>query len=434
MNDSTELEKRLVSACMVGGAADVARAVGLGVSSSAFSDCQIAEVWAGLVAAATEDRKTGSFFVARRTFGKKIPEAGMALISEIEKLEPTSLYVRQLAEAVVGESKRRAVVLRLKAALASVALGKDEWSESWAKASAAIRDAQIAAAANAVTADLEALCDAYIAEETSGKPPGTIGTGVPGFDEFLGLLAPGEVLVMAGRPGVGKTALALQMADAAVRAGKRAVVFSLEMAGKDLIGRLAKQRAGRRASVVKGCTKAEYQAAKEARIGAAQAIKGEKGRLWVYEVQEASSVAQIEDRVAMLASADLTPDVVVIDYLQLVAPEDSRAPREQQVALISRRVKLMALTYKVPVILLSQLNRDAEKNDRTPKMSDLRESGSIEQDADRVWLIYPHDGSAPVSDSPTVTVVIEQAKNRNGESGIGQKACFYKPAFIFERQ
>lgn len=433
MIDSTELEKRLISACMVGGAADVARAVGLGVSSSSFSDCQIGQVWAGLVAAATEDRKTGSFFVARRTFGKKIPETGLALIAEIEKLEPTSLYVRHLAEAVVGESKRRAVVSRLKTALAAVMIGKDEWSESWTKAAAAMREAQAAAAAHAVTADLESLCDAYIAEETSGKPPGTIGTGIAAFDDFLGLMAPGEVLVMAGRPGVGKTALALQMADAAVRSGKRAIVFSLEMAGKDLIGRLAKQRAGRKASVVKGCTKAEYQAAKEARIGAAQAIKGEKGRLWVYEVQEASSVAQIEDRVAMLASADLTPDVVVIDYLQLVAPEDSRAPREQQVALISRRVKLMALTYKVPVILLSQLNRDAEKSDRTPRMSDLRESGSIEQDADRVWLIYPHETATPISDSPTVTVVIEQAKNRNGESGIRQKACFYKPAFIFER-
>lgn len=433
MKDSIELEKRLVSACMAGGSSEVAKAVGLGVSSSSFSDCQIGEVWAGLVAAATEDRKTGSFFVARRVFGSKIPPEGMALISEIEKLEPTSLYARQLASQVIGEAKRRAVTIRLELALGAARSGED-WLDAWSKASSAIREAQIAAAAHAVTADLEALCDAYITEEVSGKPPGTIGTGVPFFDENLGLLAPGEVLVMAGRPGVGKTALALQMADAAVRAGKRATVFSLEMSGKDLIGRLSRQRSGRRAAVVKGCSKGEYQAAKEARIGAAQAIKSEKGRLYVYEVQEAASVAQIEDRVAMLASADLTPDVVVIDYLQLVAPEDSRAPREQQVALISRRVKLMALTYKVPVILLSQLNRDAEKNDRRPRMSDLRESGSIEQDADRVWLIYPEEGSAPASDNPAVPVTIEQAKNRNGQSGIRQVATFFKPAFIFERQ
>ena len=67
-------------------------------------------------------------------------------------------------------------------------------------------------------------------------------------------------------------------------------------------------------------------------------------------------------------------------------------------------------------------------------MSDLRESGSIEQDADRVWLIYPEEGSAPASDNPAVPVTIEQAKNRNGQSGIRQVATFFKPAFIFERQ
>ncbi len=433
MKDTTEIERRLVSACMAGGSAEVANAVGLGVTASAFSDCQIAQVWAGLVAAATEDRKTGSFFVARRAFGLTIPPAGMALVAEIEKLEPTSLYAKKLAAQVIGESKRRAVALRLQSALVAIGAG-EEWGESWARASAAIREAQSSAAANAVTADLEALCDAYIAEEMSGKPPGTIGTGVPAFDEGLGLLAPGEVLVMAGRPGVGKTALAVQMADAAVRSGKRAMVFSLEMNGKDLIGRIARQRSGRPAAVTRGCTRAEYLAAKEARIASAQAVKAAKGRLYVYEVQEASSVAQIEDRVAMLASADLAPDVVVIDYLQLVTPDDSRAPREQQVALISRRVKLLALTYRVPVILLSQLNRDAEKNDRRPRMSDLRESGSIEQDADRVWLIYPEEGKAIAPDSPSVSVVIEQAKNRNGQSGVRQAATFFKPAFIFERQ
>lgn len=429
---SIESEKRLISACMAGGPVCVAGAVGLGVSSSAFSDCQMGQVWAGLVLAATEDRKTTAFHVLRRTYGSNITEVAVAQLREIASLEPTSIYARTLAVEVVGESKRRAVVERLAGALVLAKAGEG-WDEDWAKASAAIRDAQQTAAAHAVTADLEALVDAYIAEEMSGKPPGTVGLGIPEFDEFFGLLGPGEVLVMAGRPGVGKTALALQMADATVRAGKSAVLISLEMSGKDLVGRLAKQRAGRAAAIFRGCSKADYQAAKDARVASAQAIKAAKGKLHVFEVQEAGSVSRIEDRVAMLASADQLPDVVVIDYLQLIQPEDSRAPREQQVATMSRRLKLMALSYKVPVILLSQLNRDAEKNDRKPRLSDLRESGSIEQDADRVWLIYPDSEMPTAPDSPSVNVMIDQAKNRNGAGGVAKPARFFKPSFLFEK-
>lgn len=211
------------------------------------------------------------------------------------------------------------------------------------------------------------------------------------------------------------------------------MIVSLEMNGKDLVGRIAKQRVGRAAAISKGCTKAEYEAAKEARIASTEKLKESSKRLNIFEVAEANSVSRIEDRVAMLASADQLPDVVVIDYLQLIQPEDSRSAREQQVATMSRRLKLMALAFRVPVILLSQLNRDAEKNDRRPRLSDLRESGSIEQDADRVWLLYPDPDVPLVADSPSVQVIIDQAKNRNGAGGIAKAARFFKPAFNFEK-
>lgn len=432
MNATTETERRLISACMAGGPICVAGAVGMGVSVESFTDGALAAIWAGLTTAATEDRQTSAFYVLRRTYGANIDAVAVERLREISHLEPTSVYAKTLAADVVGEAKRRNVILRLSMAL-SAAKASESWDDAWAKTSDAMREAQQAAAAHAVTADLDALVDAYIAEELSGKPPGTVGLGIDEFDEFFGLLAPGEVCVMAGRPGVGKTALALQMADATVRSGRSAVIISLEMSGKDLVGRLAKQRAGRAAAIVRGCSKADYQNAKEARVTAAKAIKANKGRLHIFEVQEAGSVSRIEDRVAMLASADQLPDVVVIDYLQLIHAEDSRAPREQQVATMSRKLKLMALTYKVPVILLSQLNRDAEKNDRKPRLSDLRESGSIEQDADRVWLIYPDAEVPSAPDSPSVGVMIDQAKNRNGAGGIAKPARFFKPAFLFEK-
>lgn len=427
-----QTEKRLLGACMTGGPADVAKAVYLGISEETFADARLALVWQGLVKAATEDRSTKTFFVLRRACGNEISAPMQDLVTEIAALEPTSIYVQSLVDAVIGEHRRRAIKPLLKTACDALD-APDEWDDAWAKASSVIRTAQDTATKNHRASDLNAMIDGYIAQEKSGKQTGTVGTGVPQLDEGLGLISAGEVLIVAGRPAVGKTALAIQMADSMVRAGKSAMIVSLEMSGQDLVGRIAKQRAGRASAIARGCGKAEYENAKRVRIETAEAMRKNSGKLNIFEVSETSTVSRIEDRLAMLASADSLPSVVVIDYLQLIAPEDTKSSREQQVATMSRRLKLMALTFKVPVILLSQLNRDSEKNDRRPRMSDLRESGSIEQDADRVWLLYPDPDSVSAPDSPSVAVMIEQAKNRNGQSGVRQVANFYRPTFSFEK-
>jgi replicative DNA helicase len=432
--DSAQTERRLISACMTGGPICVAGAVGIGVAVDAFIDPMLGALWQSLVACATEHKSTQAFLVARQTFGASLSETNLAIVTEISALEPTSIYAKTLALEVVNDSKRRKASAKLQQACGALAkTAERNWDDDWSLARAAIREAEQAASAHAITKGLAALCDEYIAEERNGKAAGKVGTGIAECDDYFGKLGAGEVLVMAGRPAVGKTALAIQMADSVVRAGGRAMIVSLEMNGKDLVGRIAKQRAGRGSAITRGCSKAEYDAAKEARIRSAEKLKDDAQRLNIFEVAETNSVSRIEDRVAMLASADELPDVVVIDYLQLIQPEDSRTAREQQVATMSRRLKLMALAFRVPVILLSQLNRDAEKNDRRPRLSDLRESGSIEQDADRVWLLYPDPEVPLVADSPTVQVVIDQAKNRNGAGGIAKAVRFFKPAFAFEK-
>lgn len=427
-----EIERRLLGACITGGPAEVSKAVGLGVSEDVFSDQQAAEVWRGLVQAATKDRSTKQFYVLRRTCGNEITQEVQRFVAEVAELEPTSIFVQSLVEAVMGEYRRRMVKPLLRHAADAVE-SQPKWDAGWAVAAAAIRSAQDAATKSHRSQDLNALIDEYVAGERAGKPPGLVGTGINSVDDGLGLLAPGEVLVLAGRPGVGKTALAVLIAENVVRAGGRAMVVSLEMSGRDLVGRIARQRAGRPAAVVRGCSAVEYEAAKNARIKAAEAMRNEAGRLNIFEVTDTSTVSRIEDRLAMLASADAKPDVVVIDYLQLIVPEDPRAPREQQVATMSRRIKLLALTFKVPVVLLSQLNRDSEKSERRPRMSDLRESGSIEQDADRIWLLYPDPDIPIIPDSPAVQVMIDQAKHRNGQSQIATRVRFFRPAFLFEQ-
>ena len=148
-----EIEARLISSCMVGGPVCVAGAVGMGIDSSTFQDGALALIWAGLVKAATEDRATGAFQVARRTFGSAIPEAGMERLIGISRLEPTSMYARNLAEAVMGHSKRRKVRERIEAA--SIELAKDNaWQDTWKAVSGCIREAEQCASAHAITKEI----------------------------------------------------------------------------------------------------------------------------------------------------------------------------------------------------------------------------------------------------------------------------------------
>ncbi len=106
--------------------------------------------------------------------------------------------------------------------------------------------------------------------------------------------------------------------------------------------------------------------------------------------------------------------LVIVDYLQLIEPEDSRAPRAQQVGAISRRLKLLARELQIPVVALSQLNRSSEdRQDHRPRLADLRESGSLEQDADTVVLLYREDTKNGEVDPIEVMI----AKQRNGPIG-----------------
>jgi replicative DNA helicase len=163
---------------------------------------------------------------------------------------------------------------------------------------------------------------------------------------------------------------------------------------------------------------------------------GKLRTLHIYEAEDARTIAQIEATCRLLAaSAGL--GAVVVDYLQLVAPpaDTKREIREQQVAAMSRRFKLLAGAIACPVFLLCQLNRESEKEDRRPRLSDLRESGAIEQDADRVWFLYrpkPAPNQSPVGeDASEIDVALYQAKCRNGPGGIEAVLRFNRPTFNF---
>jgi replicative DNA helicase len=217
----------------------------------------------------------------------------------------------------------------------------------------------------------------------------------------------GQLIVIAGRPGAGKSAFAGQVAHN-IAQGATTAFFSLEMSAEEILTRMARLRVNPRP---------QWDETIAAELDALATF----ATLRIYEVEHARSVAQIEAVCRLLAASPQGLGAVVVDYLQLVTPPagSGRENREQQVAAMSRAFKLLARTLKVPVFLLAQLNREVDKGEkkRRPRLSDLRESGAIEQDADRVWFLYPANEDA-MSEGRTLDVILYQAKCRNGPAGL----------------
>jgi len=244
-------------------------------------------------------------------------------------------------------------------------------------------------------------------------------TGFVDLDRLtLGFHA-GEMIVLAARPSVGKTSFAMNIAEQVSIPGpqnphpKAVLVFSLEMSSDSLAQRVLCSRAGvnmnklRDGFASREDTQRIIDAAKE--ISGAPIVVDDQGNLNILEVRAKARRVASRNKLGL----------IVVDYLQLIAGMDNRASRENQIAEISRGMKAMAKELNVPVLVLSQLNRESEKEKREPRMSDLRESGAIEQDADVVMLLHrpvKEDGvNERADDVEKIRLIL--AKQRNGPTG-----------------
>lgn len=240
-----------------------------------------------------------------------------------------------------------------------------------------------------------------------------------------------EMIILAARPSMGKTSLALNMAEHAAmpKRGQPAatLVFSLEMSAAQLGMRLLCSRG--RVNMKKLREGFVRPGGDEYRDLVQAADELSKAPIFI---DDSSHLTIMELRAKARRLAARHPlGFIVVDYLQLLSPTDPKTPREQQVAEISRGLKALAKELQVPVLVLSQLNRSAEKENRTPKLSDLRESGSIEQDADVVLMLArPRDADEKfqvAADSAELIV----AKQRNGPVG-DLKLTFLRDITRFE--
>ena len=262
-----------------------------------------------------------------------------------------------------------------------------------------------------------AFVDAMREIEQRSKTPGAIpglATGLADLDAITEGLVKGEVTVIAGRPSMGKTALALQLAEHVAAQGGRVLFVSLEMSAVEIARRLLSGKSGVALSKLRrgdlGRNDAEI-AATFGKLNDAANRMASRDRFIV----AGRHVQAVETMRELCGAHDA--DLLVVDYLQLLGKPKAEN-RQLAVAEISRGLKLLAMERAMPVLAVSQLNRQAEsRKDNRPQLADLRESGAIEQDADLVMLLYRADYyDAESADKGKAEVIV--AKNRNGATGV----------------
>lgn len=234
-------------------------------------------------------------------------------------------------------------------------------------------------------------------------------TGVQDFDAITGGLEPGQLVIVAARPSVGKTAFALNVANHIAREGRTIAFFSLEMQRRELAQRLIAMRTGVPVSAMRT---GQLEEGGWSRISACRADAD--GQRLILMDRPAIGVSYVR-AVARKIKRQHGLDVICVDYLGLMRGEGQN--RNQEIGSLSRGLKALAKELNIPIIALAQLNRATEtRQDRRPQLSDLRDSGEIEQDADIVVMLHREDLSNPAPEWRGLAELIIR-KNRNGPLG-----------------
>ena len=284
------------------------------------------------------------------------------------------------------------------------------------------------------------IADIYseIRDEASGNK---IKLGYPKLDAMLGGLGPGTLHVLAARPGMGKTALAMNIATNVAANQKTVVIFSLEMTNEEIGKRMMSSAMTKSVKEIirsRQLTDGDKQQMDQA------LLKMREYPIFFDESVDINPVT-MKAKIQQLVTSGNPPKLVIVDYLQLIELKGLKGrSRNDEVATISRGLKLLAKEFRIPVIALSQLSRKADG--QVPKLSELRDSGAIEQDADTVMFVhrpnyYDDNGDTPSNNAaPSVSIggieaeaaYIILAKNRHGQVGkdtvwwIPSKTLFYE--------
>ena len=314
---------------------------------------------------------------------------GEAYLAEILDAVPYATHVRYYAKIVREKAQLRRFIYACTESIEMAYNGGDEDI-------IAVHDSKLLSIRETSSGgDIVTMSEAVDALEARERNPAAIHqTGLVDLDSRIrGGLRDGQLIIVGGRPGSGKSVLTGQIAKAFAERGEPALIVSLEMDRAEMAERYIE-------SVDR------------------QILRG----LPIHLVDSAYEAGRIAGLIR-LAKRKHNIQLAVLDYLQLTESEDRKASRERQVADVSRTMKHLASELRIPVVAACQLNRNNDREQRPPRLSDLRESGSIEQDADIVLLLHQND------DQTEAQATI--AKHRNGSTG-SLKLTFRGDMFRFE--
>jgi len=355
---------------------------------------------------------------ARLQDKQRLEEAGgVSYLTELANAVPTAANVEYYAHIVEEKSLLRQLIRTATQIASSGYAGAEDVSELINEAEHRIMQISSRRSERGFIPIREALLEVFERVETLNRQKGGI-TGIPsGFvdlDRMTSGFQRSDLIIVAARPSVGKTAFALNIAqNVGVRAKETVAIFSLEMSAAQLVQRMISAEANVDAGKL--------------RTGYLEPDDWEKLTMAIGTLSEANiyiddspvvTVADIRAKCRRL-KREKGLGIIVIDYLQLIQGRGGRSGenRQQEVSEISRTLKQIARELEVPVIALSQLSRSVEqRQDKRPMLSDLRESGSIEQDADIVAFLYRDDYYDQNSEKKNIIEIII-AKQRNGPVG-----------------
>ena len=419
---SLEAEEYLLSCCLLDGADVISRCLEARIRPESFYDPKHGIVFERLLDLYNRQSPMDVSVVAEelKTARQLDAVGGYAFLTQVSSRIPTTAQASYFIEKVREQSLLREIIRSATGAVDDCygfSGGIDEFVDQIETRIFSVTQNRVSESAKPMREPTrEAMNVITKMMMKKGELTG-VSSGFIELDKLMWGFQRQEMIVLAARPSMGKTSLALNFAEAASLPKKgtpvATLIFSLEMSAAQLALRMLCSRARVNMKLLRDGLLSKNGDEQKHLVATADEFM--KSPIFIDD-SSALSIMQLRAKARRIHAR--TPlGFIVVDYLQLLSPTDGKMPREQQVAEASRGLKSLAKELNVPVLVLSQLNRASEKENRTPKLADLRESGSIEQDADVVLMLArPRDADEKfqvAADSAELIV----AKQRNGPVG-----------------
>ncbi len=417
MPHSPEAEQSVIGAMLMDRDAIVAAAETL--QPDDFYQMQYGVIFASIVELYNEGKPVDLITLQDRLKEKELPPEVYSLdfVRDLLETVPTSANIRHYAQIVYEKAVLRRLIRTNEEIAAACYAGKQSMEEILEKTEKDV----FQLLQQRTTTEIEPIRDVVLRvlnkiEEASKNKSSVTGlaTGFKRLDEMLSGLQPSDMILIAARPSMGKTAFALNIAQyVALRKNQNVAIFSLEMSNESLVNRLLAMESGVNSQSLRtgDLSDGDWDKLLEsvATVGNSKIVIDETPGITVAKMRSRCRKLKLEHDIQL----------VIVDYLQLMSADDKHRSESRQIEVseISRAIKGLARELKVPVIALSQLSRAPEQRpDHRPMLADLRDSGAIEQDADVVMFLYRDEVYNKDTEKKNVMEVIV-AKQRNGPTG-----------------